>query len=53
MDDEAARVLLRILDGTRDREELLTTVRIAGHELTPDYFEAVLKRMLTLSLLER
>jgi SAM-dependent methyltransferase len=52
MDDEAARVLLRFLDGTRDRQELLETLRIAGHPLSPDYLESVLKRMLTLSLLE-
>jgi methyltransferase-like protein len=51
LDDPAARTVLRLLDGTRDREEILQGARLAGHDLDSDQLDAMLERMSALSLL--
>lgn len=51
LDDPAARTVLRLLDGTRDRQAILKGARLAGHELQSEQIDAMLERMSALSLL--
>jgi methyltransferase-like protein len=51
LDDPVARTVLRLLDGTRDREAILQGMSLAGHELQLDQLETMLDRMAALSLL--
>jgi hypothetical protein len=40
-----------MLDGTRDRLELMESLRLAGHEIGHEQLEVMLQRMCALSLL--
>jgi SAM-dependent methyltransferase len=51
LDDPAARTVLRLLDGTRDRRQILESATLVGCELNFDQLEIILHRMLALSLL--
>jgi methyltransferase-like protein len=51
LDDPAARDVLRLLDGTRDRRAILDSVRLSGREVTAAQLEQMLNRMAALSLL--
>ena len=51
LDDPAARTVLRLLDGTRDRQAILDGARLAGHELESGQIDVMLNRMSALSLL--
>lgn len=51
IDDEVARLLTRMLDGTRDRTQLTESLRLAGHTASPEDVERTLQRMLALSML--
>lgn len=51
LDDPAARTVLRLLDGTRDRRAIVDAARLAGHDVNRDQVDAMLARMSALSLL--
>jgi methyltransferase-like protein len=51
LDDPVARSVLRMLDGTRDRQAILDGARLSGHDLQESDLETMLDRMATLSLL--
>jgi hypothetical protein len=51
LDDPVARTVLRLLDGSRDRESILAGARLAGHDLELEQLDGMLDRMNALSLL--
>jgi methyltransferase-like protein len=51
LDDPLARTVLRLLDGTKTRADIVASAHLLGHELTADQVEAILQRMTALSLL--
>jgi hypothetical protein len=53
IEDEAARQLLFLLDGTRDRPQLLAELRKRAHpgEITEEQLETNLARLVRLALL--